>query len=133
MAGLEQGAAPPVLVRCGASISATASAHGTVERRNYPASFGSNYKSGGFEVVRAMDLQGHAARVQDEAADLGAPLCPEGEHTLILGGSQLCLGSTSPWAIRPSGSGPRPRGGPRRSSFATTDKLGFAYGSEAVN
>ena len=134
-ASSEGAALHQVLVRCGAGISATASAHGAVERRSYPASFGGNYKSGGFEVVRAMDLQGHAARVRDEAADLcSAPLCPEGEHTLILGGSQLCL------QIHESVGHPteldRVLGREvdlAGSSFATTDKLGFAYGSEAVN
>jgi len=81
-----------VLVRTGAGLAAKASAHGVVERRSYPASFSGNQISGGFEVVRAMDLPGNGGRMRDEAADLcSAPLCPEGVRTLILGGSQLCL------------------------------------------
>ena len=81
-----------VLVRSGGGLAATASAHGVVERRSYPASFSGNFMAGGFEVVRAMDLPANGGRMRDEAADLcSAPLCSEGPHTLILGGSQLCL------------------------------------------
>lgn len=135
-ASSEGAALHQVLVRCGAGLSATASAHGAVERRSYPASFGGNYKSGGFEVVRAMRLAEHAARVRDEAADLcSAPLCPEGERTLILGGSQLCL------QIHESVGHPteldRVLGREvdlAGASFATIEKLGaFTYGSEVVN
>lgn len=81
-----------VLIRTGGGLCATASAHGVVEHRSYPAAFSGNFISGGFEILRAMDLPGNGPRMRDEAADLcSAPLCPTGPQTLILGGSQLCL------------------------------------------
>jgi TldD protein len=125
-----------VLVRSGAGLAVTAAAHGQVERRSYPASFGGNYKCGGFEHVASLDLPAHGARARDEAIALcGADLCPPGRRTLILGGSQLML------QIHESVGHPieldRVFGHEvdlAGASFATTDKLNtFTYGSEHVN
>ena len=80
-----------VLMRVGGHVTATASAHGNVEFRSHPA-LGGQYLSGGWEHIEAMDLVGAAPRMGEEATALcSAPLCPEGEQTMILGGSQLAL------------------------------------------
>ncbi|MBM3977073.1 MAG: TldD/PmbA family protein [Planctomycetes bacterium] len=124
------------LVRVGAGLSSTAAANGTVERRSYPASFGGNYKAGGFEHVRAWKLAEAGPRVRDEAVELcSAPLCPPGRRDLLLMGSQLAL------QIHESVGHPseidRVFGHEldlAGSSFATADKLGnFRYGSAIVN
>jgi TldD protein len=124
------------LVRTGAGVSATAAAHGVVERRSYPASFGGNYGAAGFEFVRAMELASHGRRVRDEAVELcSAPVCEAGERDLILMGNQLML------QIHESVGHPneldRVCGHEvdlAGASFATTEKLGsFRYGSDLVN
>ncbi len=125
-----------VLVRSGAGISSTAAAAGEVETRSYPASFGGNYKSQGWEFIEGLDLAAHGERVRDEAIALcHADPCPGGQRTLILGGSQLML------QIHESVGHPneldRVFGHEvdlAGSSFATTDLLGeFHYGSPLVN
>jgi TldD protein len=125
-----------VLVRTGAGLSSTAAANGLVERRSYPASFGGNYKTGGWEHVRALDLVAHGERVRDEAVALcSAEPCPVGERTAIIGGSQLMLqiheSVGHPTELdRVFGHEVDLAGG----SFATPDKLGsFRYGSPLVN
>ena len=124
------------LLRTGAGISTTAAAHGQVQRRSYPASFGGNYKSAGWEHVTGLDLAAHGARIRDESVALcSADPCPGGERTLVIGGSQLML------QIHESVGHPneldRVYGAEvdlAGSSFATTDKLGgFQYGSSLVN
>ncbi len=135
-ASSEGAALHQVLVRSGAGIATTAAAHGQVERRSHPASFGGNYKCAGWEHVLDMDLVEHGPRVRDESVALcSAPACPEGKRTLILGGSQLML------QIHESVGHPteldRVYGDEvdlAGSSFLTTDKLAsFRYGSELVN
>ncbi len=80
-----------ILVRVGAHVTATASANGHVEVRSHPAT-GGQFLTGGWEHVKAMDLEGAAPRMGNEAADLCfAPQCPAGDHTMIIGGSQLAL------------------------------------------
>jgi TldD protein len=125
-----------VLVRSGAGFSTTAAANGQVERRSYPSSFGGNYQSAGWEFIESLDLPAHGERIRDESVALCfADPCPEGERTLILGGSQLML------QIHESVGHPneldRVFGHEvdlAGSSFATTDKLGsFQYGSDVVN
>ncbi|MFT5285362.1 MAG: TldD protein [Planctomycetota bacterium] len=124
------------LVRCGAGISTTASANGTTQRRSYPASFGGNPRSAGYEHILGLDLASHGARMRDESVQLcSADPCPEGERDLILMGNQLML------QIHESVGHPneldRVFGHEvdlAGSSFATTDKLGsFQYGSDIVN
>jgi TldD protein len=76
---------------CGAGISATVIGDGETQRRSYP-SYRGQYGTRGWELVNEIDLGAHAARIADEAkALLTAPLCPQGETNLILGGEQLAL------------------------------------------
>jgi TldD protein len=125
-----------VLLRSGAGIATTAAAHGHVERRSWPASFGGNYKSAGWEHITGLDLAAHGERMRDESVALcSAPACPAGQRDLILMGNQLML------QIHESVGHPneldRVFGHEvdlAGSSFATTDKLGtFRYGSDLVN
>lgn len=136
MATSEGGAIHQVLVRCGAGLSTSAAAHGRFERRSYPASFGGNYRSAGFEFVRGLDLPAHGARMRDESVALcSADPCPAGKRDLILMGNQLML------QIHESVGHPneldRVFGHEvdlAGSSFATVEKLGgFRYGSDIVN
>jgi len=124
------------LLRVGAGISTSAAANGVVERRSWPASFGGNYKSLGYEYVLSLDLPAHGARMRDESVALcSADPCPAGEHDMILMGNQLML------QIHESVGHPneldRVHGEEvdlAGASFATPDKLGsFQYGSEIVN
>jgi TldD protein len=76
---------------CGAGIMATAIGDGETQRRSYPAARG-QVMTKGWELVEALDLSAHAARVGAEARELlSAPPCPSGETTLILGSEQLAL------------------------------------------
>src|SRR5207237_1193829 len=60
-------------------------------RRSY-GGIGGNYGTRGYELVRAVDLAGHAQRVGEEAVSLlTAPECPQGVTDLILGSEQLGL------------------------------------------
>ncbi|MFT7542687.1 MAG: TldD protein, partial [Gammaproteobacteria bacterium] len=80
------------LLRTGAGISATAAKNGIVQRRSWPASFGGNYRAGGWEHILGMDLASHGQRIRDEAVLLcEADVCPAGERDLILMGNQLML------------------------------------------
>src|SRR5204862_3702560 len=46
----------------------------------------------GWELVAHLDIGAHAIRIADEARELlSAPLCPQGETTLILGSEQMAL------------------------------------------
>ena len=125
-----------VLFRCGAGISTTAAARGQVQRRSYPAAFGGNYRSAGWEHVLGLDLAAHGERIRDESIALcAADPCPGETRTLVLGASQLAL------QIHESVGHPneldRVFGHEvdlAGSSFATPEKLGsFRYGSEVVN
>lgn len=125
-----------LLVRTGAGITTTAATNGQVERRSYPASFGGNYLSAGWEHVEGLDLASHGARIRDESVALcHAEPCPGGVRTLILGGSQLML------QIHESVGHPNEldrvfghEADLAGASFATPEKLGtFRYGSPWVN
>lgn len=124
------------LVRSGAGIATTAAAKGVVGRRSWPASFGGNYRSAGWEFVTGLDLPAHGAEMRDESVALcSADACPGGEFDTILMGNQLML------QIHESVGHPneldRVHGHEvdlAGASFATTDKLGsFTYGSDIVN
>lgn len=79
------------LVESGGGMDATAVGETETQRRSYPQSFG-QYATGGYEVVRAFDMPGHAGRVAEEAvALLGAPECPAGVTDLVLESSQVAL------------------------------------------
>jgi TldD protein len=76
---------------CGGGISATVIGDGETQRRSYP-SYRGQYGTRGWELMVELDLAAHATRVAEEArALLSAPLCPQGETTLILGGEQMAL------------------------------------------
>ena len=124
------------LLRCGAGISTTAAKNGTAQRRSYPASFGGNPRSAGFEHIQGLALAENGERIRDESVQLcEAEPCPAGERDLILMGNQLML------QIHESVGHPneldRVFGHEvdlAGSSFATTEKLGsFQYGSGIVN
>lgn len=125
-----------VFLRTGGGIACTAAANETTQRRSWPASFGGNYRSGGYEYVESLDLSAHGARMRDEAADLCfADVCPAGSRDMILMGNQLML------QIHESVGHPneidRVHGHEvdlAGSSFATMEKLDqFQYGSDIVN
>lgn len=124
-----------VLVRSGGHAEAIANARGVVERRSHPNGLGGQFRAGGYEVVRGLELEAQAERVRDEAIALcHADLCPDGLRTLILGGAQLAL------QIHESVGHPleldRLLGCERDlagGSFATTEQLGdLQYGSKEV-
>jgi TldD protein len=76
---------------CGAGIWVTVIGEGETQRRSYP-SFRGHYGTQGWELVNALDLTAHAARIADEArALLTAAPCPAGETALIIGSDQLAL------------------------------------------
>ncbi len=79
------------IVECGAGMSATAIGDGETQRRSYPGIRG-QYGTSGWEIVRGIDLAGHAGRIAEEAlALLQAPKCPARTTDLILGSEQLAL------------------------------------------
>jgi TldD protein len=76
---------------CGAALSATAIGDGETQRRSYPGIRG-QYGTRGWELVRQLDLPGHAGRVGEEAvALLSAPVCPDRRCDLVLGSEQMAL------------------------------------------
>jgi TldD protein len=79
------------LVKAGGGMDATAVGEAETQRRSYPQSFG-HFETGGYEVVRRMDMPRHAGRVADEAvALLSAPECPATVTDLVLESSQVAL------------------------------------------
>jgi len=135
-ASSEGAAIHQTLTRTGAGIAATSAARGEVQRRSYPASFGGNYKSGGFEHALAWDLAAHGARVRDESVQLcSADPCPAGKRALILASNQLMLQIHE--SVGHASELDRVLGHEvdlAGSSFATLDKLGtFRFGSPIVN
>ena len=124
------------LVESGVGMRATAVAEGEIQVRSYPNIFGIQQETGGYEVIKKLDLVGNAARIGEEAvALLSAPQCPSKTTTLILDGSQLGL------QIHESCGHPieldRVFGDEAAfagTSFLTPEKYGaFQYGSEVVN
>lgn len=80
------------LVETGCGITAIASDGRDVQRRSYPNSFGRHQATLGYELVREVDLVGHARRIAEEAvALLEAPVCPSAVTTLVLDPRQLAL------------------------------------------
>ena len=80
-----------VIVHTGAGMDATAVGETETQRRSYPRA-GGQYGSGGYELVRRLDLVGNAPRVAAEAAALlDAPPCPAAVTDVILEGSQVAL------------------------------------------
>jgi len=124
------------LVETGGGIVAHAVGKEETQQRSYPNSFARDQRTGGWEVVEAMDLVGNAERVGSEAvALLSADPCPSRVTTLILGPTQLALqiheSCGHPTELdRVFGSEAAYAG----TSFLTPDKLGtFRYGSPIVH
>jgi len=120
----------------GAGIVATSFAGDEIQKRSYPASFGGQHELAGYELIESLDLVGHAPKIAEEAAALHkAAMCPEGQRTIILEGSQLGL------QIHESVGHPieldRVLGMEANfagMSFLTLEKLGkLRYGSDIVN
>lgn len=81
-----------VITESGGGIGAVAVRDGEVQRRSYPASFRGDFGTGGYELIEAMDLAGHAQQTAEEAAALlDAPPCPAGVTTLIIDSDQTAL------------------------------------------
>jgi TldD protein len=125
------------LVRSGGGISATAHRDGETQTRSYPAAFGGQYMSLGWELIESMDLVGNAERTREEAIELlSADECPVGDKDVILSGDQLALqihesvghatelDRVQGWEANFAG-----------TSFVDTGKLSgrFRYGSDLVN
>ena len=124
------------IVESGGGIEATAVNDSEMRQRSYPASFGGQVVTGGFEAVRALDLAEHAQETAELAvALLDAPQCPAGEMDLILDSTQVALqiheSCGHPTELdRVFGTEASFAG----TSFLTTDKLGsLHYGSEHVS
>ncbi len=125
-----------IFLRSGAGYTATAVKQGEIQSRSYPAPFGGQYASMGYELIPSLNLIANAERTRDEAiALLRAPECPSGKMDIILGGWQLALqihesvghpteldrvfGTEESYAGR---------------SFLTTDKYNkLKFGSDIVN
>jgi len=124
------------IVETGGGIVAYAVGDGEIQQRSYPNSFARDQRTGGWEVVLAMDLPGNGERIGSEAvALLTADPCPAQVTTLILGPTQLALhiheSCGHPTELdRVFGSEAAYAG----TSFLTPEKLGvFRYGSPIVN
>lgn len=124
------------MVQSGAGFSATAVSDTEVQTRSFPAPFGGQFKSAGYEFIPTLNLKENAQRVAEESVQLlSAKACPSGPKTIILGGSQLAL------QVHESCGHPvefdRVLGHEADfagTSFLTQDKLNhFQYGSDIVN
>jgi TldD protein len=120
------------IVETGGGVMATAVGEdGVFQRRSF-----SDHAQAGYEFITELDLAAQAERCAGEAeALLLAPVCPPGEHTVILGSSMLALqvheSCGHPIELdRVLGSEASFAG----TSFMTVDQLGMLqYGSPAVN
>jgi TldD protein len=125
------------LIRSGCGYKATAVQNGEQQTRTFPVAFGGQFKSGGYELILALDLLENAHRIREEAIELTtAPELPSLTTDLILGRDQLFLqihesvghpnelDRVLGWEANYAG-----------RSFNTPDHLRdrFCYGSEIVN
>ncbi len=125
------------IYEAGGGIMAIAVGGGEVQSRSYPASFGRQQVTAGWEAIQGWDLPGNAERIASEAAALlTADPCPRDlTTTIILGGDQVALqvheSCGHPIELdRVFGTEAAYAG----TSFLTTEKLDtFQYGSEVVN
>ena len=121
---------------CGGGLSAIAVKNGEMQTRSYPASFGGNNATGGYEFFESFALVDHAKETGQELLKLlEAEKCPSGQIDLILTGDQLALqiheSCGHPTELdRVLGTEADYAG----TSFLTPEKLrNFRYGSEKVN
>lgn len=121
---------------CGGGLSAIAVKNGEMQTRSYPASFGGNNATSGYEFFESFALVDHAKETGQELLRLlDAEKCPSGEIDVILTGDQLSL------QIHESCGHPTEldrvlgmEADYAGTSFLTPEKLGnFMYGSEKVN
>jgi TldD protein len=121
---------------CGGGLSAIAVKNGEMQTRSYPASFGGNNATSGYEFFESFALVDHAKETGQELLRLfDAEKCPSEEMDLILTGDQLAL------QIHESCGHPTEldrvlgmEADYAGTSFLTPEKLGnFMYGSEKVN
>ncbi len=120
----------------GAGITAQAVGEGGFQTRSYPASFGGDHSTKGWEFVLEMDLVTNAERIAQEVVQLvKAPNIEPGEYDIVISGNQLALqiheSCGHPSELdRVMGSELSFAG----ASFLTIDKLNnLKYGSEHVN
>jgi TldD protein len=79
-------------IETGGAIAVIAVDGDEVQVRSYPSAHGGSAACAGWEHVLGFDLAGNAPRVAADALELlGAPDCPAGRRTVILGGEQLAL------------------------------------------
>lgn len=119
----------------GAGIEATAVTELDVQNRTFPKHGGGQFQTGGYELIRAMNLVENAPRIGEEAVQLlSAEQCPSGYFDIIIDSTQLSLqihesAGHATELDRVLGYEASFAG----TSFLTTDKLGnFMYGSPQV-
>ncbi|MBI4059325.1 TldD/PmbA family protein [Candidatus Microgenomates bacterium] len=124
------------IIWTGAGIEASSVSNNDFQNRSYPNSFGGQFATRGYEMVRELDLVGNAPRIGEETVQLlTAPLCPSGEYDIILDSNQLALQihescGHATELDRVLGYEASYAG----TSFLTPEKLGkFKYGSKGVN
>src|SRR5262249_45675016 len=124
------------LVHGASGMRAIATWKDDVQQRSHPMDHDGGCAARGYELVRALDLAGHAERVREEAIALcAAPVLPAGRTNVVLSTEQLAL------QIHESCGHPTESDralGEEVSlagrSFLTPDRLGrFRYGSALVN
>jgi len=126
-----------VIYEAGGGMQVVAVGEGEIQSRSYPASFGRQQVTAGWETVLNWNLPGNAERIASEAvALLTADPCPSDVTTsIILGGDQVALqvheSCGHPTELdRVYGTEAAYAG----TSFLTTEKLNqFQYGSPVVN
>ena len=125
-----------VILMSGCGIVAMAIRNGEIQTRSYPAPFGGQWATRGYEMVEEVALDAHGERIAHQAvALLDAPQCPSGVFDLILGSGQLALqvheSCGHPTELdRVLGTEANFAG----TSFLTLEKLGkLRYGSPIVN
>ena len=124
------------IIWTGAGIETTAVDGQDLQNRSYPNSFRGQNQTRGYELVRGLDLVGHAPEIAEQAVELlSADTCPTGEFDIILDGNQLALQihESCGHAVeldRVLGYEASYAG----TSFLTPEKLyDFQYGSDIVN
>jgi len=121
---------------CGGGFMGIAAKNGEIQIRSFPASFGGNFSTNGYEFFQSLALIEHAKEKGQELAKLfKAEKCPSGEMDVIVTGEQLALqiheSSGHPTELdRVMGTEADFAG----TSFLTPEKLRkFMYGSKHVN
>lgn len=124
-----------MIMNVGAGVEATAVTETDVQNRTFPKYAGGQFQTGGFELIRKMELIENAPRIGQEAVELlSAEQCPSGIFDVILDSRQISLqihesAGHATELDRVLGYEASFAG----TSFLTVDKLGnFQYGSPQV-